>query len=101
MSWGSKVPAPEPATKVRLATTLAKPTTRLGEGVRMDVRVTNTTHAGILYFRALGPSAVKDIPLELMATVPGTFTAPASRAYLYDTNEHKHWVAPATITVTP
>jgi hypothetical protein len=55
----------------------------------------------ILYFRALPPSAVREIPLELMATVPGTFTAPASRAYLYYTDEHKHWVAPATVTVTP
>lgn len=55
----------------------------------------------ILYFRALPPSAVREIPLELMATVPGTFTAPASRAYLYYTDEHKHWIAPATVTVTP
>jgi alpha-2-macroglobulin-like protein len=55
----------------------------------------------ILYFRALPPGAVREIPLELMATVPGTFTAPASRAYLYYTDEHKHWIAPATVTVTP
>ncbi len=55
----------------------------------------------ILYFRALPPGAVKDVPLELMATVPGTFTAPASRAYLYYTNEHKHWVEPTTVTITP
>jgi hypothetical protein len=55
----------------------------------------------ILYFRALGPKAVKDIPLELMSTVPGSFTAPASRAYLYYTAEHKHWVEPSVVTVTP
>jgi hypothetical protein len=55
----------------------------------------------ILYFRALPPDAVREIPLELLATVPGTFTAPASRAYLYYTDEHKHWVAPATVTVAP
>ena len=54
----------------------------------------------ILYFRAMPPGASKDIPLELMATVPGTFTSPASRAYLYYTNEHKHWVEPTTVTVT-
>ena len=36
-----------------------------------------------------------------MATVPGTFTSPASRAYLYYTNERKHWVAPSTVTIAP
>ncbi|HEY0992344.1 MAG TPA: alpha-2-macroglobulin family protein, partial [Kofleriaceae bacterium] len=55
----------------------------------------------IVYFRSLGPGAVREIPLELMATVPGTFTSPASRAYLYYTNERKHWVAPSTVTIAP
>ena len=55
----------------------------------------------ILYFRSLAPGAVKDVPLELMATVPGTFTSPASRAYLYYTDERKHWVAPSTVTIAP
>ena len=55
----------------------------------------------ILYFRALAPHAEKAVPLELLATVPGRFTSPASRAYLYYTNEHKHWVAPSTVTITP
>ena len=140
VTWGSKVPASNPATKVALSTTLGKTTAKLGEGVHMDVRVTNTTRQGIpmtlarvglpggltfqtwqlqelrdkklidfyetrareviLYFRAMPPGAVVDVPLELMATVPGTFTAPASRAYLYYTNEHKHWVEPTTVTVT-
>jgi hypothetical protein len=139
--WGSKVPAANPATKVRLEAALAKQQVKLGEGVRMNVRVSNATAGGvpmtlarvglpggltfqtwqlqelrdkklvdfyetrarevILYFRALPPSEVRDVPLELMATVPGTFTAPASRAYLYYTDEHKHWVAPSTVTVTP
>ena len=139
--WGSKVPATHPDTRVALATRLAKPAVRLGEGVRLDVTVTNTTAAGvpmtlarvglpgglafqtwqlqelrdrrvidfyetrerevILYFRALGPRAAVQVPLELLATVPGTFTAPASRAYLYYTDEHKHWVAPSVVTVTP
>jgi len=141
VSWGSKVPASHPSTKVALSTSLGKTTAKLGEGVHMDVRVTNTTKQGIpmtlarvglpggltfqtwqlqelrdkklidfyetrareviLYFRAMPPGAVKDVPLELMATVPGTFTSPASRAYLYYTNEHKHWVEPTTVTVTP
>jgi hypothetical protein len=141
VSWGSKVPATSAAAKVRIATTLAKSTVKLGEGAHMDVKVTNTSSGGIpmtlarvgmpggltfqtwqlkelrdkglidfyetrereviLYFRALAPNAVKDVPLELMATVPGTFTAPASRAYLYYTAEHKFWVEPTTVTVVP
>lgn len=55
----------------------------------------------ILYFRAMPPGASKDVPLELLANVPGTFTSPASRAYLDYTNEHKHWTEPTTITVVP
>ena len=141
VSWGSKVPAASPATKVRLATQLARSRVKLGEGVRMSVKVSNATTTGIpmtlarvglpggltfqtwqlqelrdkgvidfyetrpreviLYFRALGPKAVKDVPLDLMSTVPGSFTAPASRAYLYYTAEHKHWVAPSVVTVVP
>ena len=30
--------------------------------------------------------------ISLVAAVPGTYTGPASRAYLYYTDEHKHWV---------
>jgi hypothetical protein len=55
----------------------------------------------ILYFRSLGPGEARSVPLELLATVPGSFTSPASRAYLYYTNEHKHWVAPSTVTIAP
>ncbi len=55
----------------------------------------------ILYFRSMAPSKVIEIPLELQARVPGTYTAPASRSYLYYTDEHKHWVAPTVVTVTP
>jgi hypothetical protein len=55
----------------------------------------------ILYFRSMAGSKVVDIPLELQARVPGTYTAPASRSYLYYTDEHKHWVAPTVVTVRP
>lgn len=53
----------------------------------------------VLYFRSMAPNKKVDVPLELMARVPGTFVAPASRAYLYYTDEHKNWAAPTTITV--
>ena len=141
IEWGSKLPASDPATAVRITTQLGKPAVKLGETVHMDVHVENATDHGvpmtiarvglpggltfqtwqlqelrdkhlvdfyetrprevILYYRSLAPKAARDVPLELMATVPGTFTSPASRAYLYYTNEHKHWVAPSAVTITP
>ena len=54
----------------------------------------------ILYWRALPPRAVKDIDLDLLASVPGSYTGPASSAYLYYTDELKSWVAPESVTVT-
>jgi len=53
----------------------------------------------ILYFRSLAPKAVKEIDLELKAGVTGTFTGPASSAYLYYTDEYKHWADPLQVTV--
>jgi hypothetical protein len=41
------------------------------------------------------------LPLSLVAAVPGTFTAPASRAYLYYTDEFKDWVRGSQVTITP
>lgn len=44
-----------------------------------------------IYYRELPPEAVKTIHLDLKAEVAGTFTGIASSAYLYYTDEHKHW----------
>ncbi len=46
----------------------------------------------VLYWRALKPEERVELPISLIAAVPGTYTSPASRAYLYYTDEHKHWV---------
>lgn len=46
----------------------------------------------ILYWRALPASARVELPISVIAAVPGTYTGPASRAYLYYTDEHKHWI---------
>ncbi len=53
----------------------------------------------ILYWRALAPSAAKDVDLNLLAATPGTYEAPASSAYLYYTAEDKTWTAPVAITI--
>jgi uncharacterized protein YfaS (alpha-2-macroglobulin family) len=53
----------------------------------------------ILYWRDLGPHQSVEVPLSVIAAVPGTYTAPASRAYLYYTDEFKQWAAGTTVTI--
>jgi hypothetical protein len=53
----------------------------------------------ILYWRALPPSAQKDVDLNLLAQVPGTYEAPASSAYLYYTAEDKAWAPSVKVEV--
>ena len=53
----------------------------------------------ILYWRSLAPRAAKDVDIELLASVPGTYVAPATSSYLYYTAEDKTWAAPTQITV--
>src|SRR5207249_1114298 len=45
----------------------------------------------VLYWRSLKPKDQLDFPLSLIAAVPGTYMGPASRAYLYYTDEYKNW----------
>lgn len=46
----------------------------------------------VLYWREMGPSEAKVINLDLKAEIAGTYTAPASSAYLYYGDEDKHWI---------
>jgi hypothetical protein len=46
----------------------------------------------VLYWRALEAEERVDLPISLVAAIPGSYTGPASRAYLYYTDEHKQWV---------
>ena len=54
----------------------------------------------ILYFRDLAPGVVHEIPIDLVAKVPGTYEGPASSAYLYYTDEHKTWAPPLKMGIT-
>jgi hypothetical protein len=54
----------------------------------------------ILYFRDMKPGQTVDVALDLVATVPGAFVAPASSAYLYYTDEDKSWSPPVEVTVS-
>ncbi|MBA3665030.1 MAG: hypothetical protein H0W61_12590 [Bacteroidetes bacterium] len=52
-----------------------------------------------VYYRGLGPKAVKEINLDLKAEMPGEYDAPASSAYLYYMNEFKTWSAVDKVTI--
>ena len=55
----------------------------------------------ILYWRDLAPSEEQEVHLDLVARIPGTTTGPASRAYLYYTEEQTRWAQPLVIEVRP
>lgn len=52
-----------------------------------------------VYYRGMGPKAVKEIHIDLKAEMPGQYDAPASSAYLYYTNEFKTWSATDKVTI--
>ena len=55
----------------------------------------------VLYLRDMKPKQQVELPLDLVAIAPGQYTAQASSAYLYYTDEHKTWAAGTQITVDP
>jgi hypothetical protein len=57
----------------------------------IDFWESNATEV-ILYFRDMAPEQTVDVGLDLVADVPGSYTGPASSAYLYYGNDRKTWV---------
>jgi hypothetical protein len=55
----------------------------------------------VLYWRTLAGEANVELPISLIAAVPGIYTGPASRAYLYYTDEHKRWIEGAQVEIAP
>ncbi|MBN2579223.1 MAG: hypothetical protein JXB10_09550 [Pirellulales bacterium] len=53
----------------------------------------------ICYWRSLAPKRNVQVKLDLLAAVPGRYTAPASRAYLYYTPEQKQWCEPLKVMI--
>ncbi|SFU45314.1 TonB-dependent outer membrane receptor, SusC/RagA subfamily, signature region [Pustulibacterium marinum] len=47
----------------------------------------------VCYWKEMNSNEVKTIDLDLKAEVPGVYQAPATNAYLYYTDEYKHWIA--------
>ncbi len=55
----------------------------------------------VLYWRGMEKGQVREVPLSLVAAVPGRYVGPASRAYEYYTDEFKKWQEGLAVTVTP
>jgi hypothetical protein len=55
----------------------------------------------ILYFRDMLPGEVKTIAIDLVSTVPGSYTGPASTAYLYYNDTDMSWAAPLAVGISP
>jgi uncharacterized membrane protein len=54
----------------------------------------------IFYWRSMAPKKQIALKLDLIAAVPGKYTAPASRAYLYYTPEQKQWTEPLAVEIS-
>jgi uncharacterized protein YfaS (alpha-2-macroglobulin family) len=74
---------------------------QLKELVKADVIASYEVHGRdlVLYWRDIQPKQTITIPVSLTAAVPGTYTAAASRAYLYYTDEVKQWIPGVKVTV--
>jgi uncharacterized protein YfaS (alpha-2-macroglobulin family) len=55
----------------------------------------------VLYWRGMEPRKKLDVSLSLVAAVPGTYTGPASRAYLYYSDDHKAWQDGVKVSIAP
>lgn len=53
----------------------------------------------ILYWRDLAPRQKIEVPIDLVARVPGSYSGPASRAYLYYNADKKCWTDPLKVSI--
>jgi hypothetical protein len=54
----------------------------------------------VLYWRDMAKDEQVEVPIDLVARVPGAYRGPASRAYLYYNADRKHWIEPLSATIT-
>jgi alpha-2-macroglobulin-like protein len=53
----------------------------------------------VLYWRELAPNQKIEVPIDLIARVPGSYKGPASRAYLYYNSDKKDWIKPLHVEI--
>jgi A-macroglobulin complement component/alpha-2-macroglobulin family protein/MG2 domain-containing protein/A-macroglobulin receptor len=54
----------------------------------------------VCYWRSLAPRRSIELNLDLIAAMPGRYTGPASRVYLYYTSEQERWNEPLAIEIS-
>jgi len=59
------------------------------------------TREVVFYWRNVSPQSVRQFHFDVTATIPGRYTGPASRTYLYYTSEEKVWATPLEIEIQP
>ena len=55
----------------------------------------------VLYWRSLAGSESVELPIRVLAAIPGSYTGPASRTYLYYTDEDKCWTEGLRVEIAP
>jgi hypothetical protein len=55
----------------------------------------------VLYWRVMKGNTKVDLSIPFTANIPGLYTGPASRAYAFYLDEHKHWVSGEKIEIEP
>jgi len=55
----------------------------------------------VCYLRGMTENEERKFKIDFIARIPGTFTGPASRAYLYYTNEFKKWLPGLKCSISP
>jgi hypothetical protein len=53
----------------------------------------------VLYWRDMAKDQEIEVPIDLVARVPGVYRGPASRSYLYYNADRKHWIEPLGVTI--
>lgn len=49
----------------------------------------------------MAKASANELLIDATASIPGGFTGPASRSYLYYTDELKHWISALQIRIDP
>jgi uncharacterized protein YfaS (alpha-2-macroglobulin family) len=86
---------PDDLSQLKELTRLAKD----GKAGRISAWEMNGSRELVLYWRGLKANAKVELDLDLVGRLPGIYSGPASRAYLYYNAEHKHWIDPLHVTV--
>ena len=87
--------APQPGS----ATDLGKPATVAATVWLKVLPEDNRVEVKLTYPAKPRPGQKIEVPVDLTCRVPGEYSGPASRAYLYYNADLKHWVEPLKVNI--